>query len=183
MIRILFVIILFCSSCVTNRPVEDYGRLTVSALFNNGQEFKGYGASTSLSYNWVVDQERQIWLGPEYSFLYGKGEQKAENTLTGNTEWVEHLSKKTHLLGARIEFGNRTAIRAGIAYEEQEIERRYKTYKVPSELREHSSLGYYIGLQNDLPLSENIFLTPAFTFYTLDGQANAAIEFGITLGF
>ena len=184
MLRLSFIIALICSSCVTNRPVEDYGRITANALFDNGQGFKGHGASGSVSYNWVVDQERQIWFGPEYSLMWSRGITEAENTISHKTAWEDVMKKNTHLLGARLEFGNRTAFRFGAVYEDVEIKRNYKDFynKTPA-VKKESHYGYYIGLQNDLPLSKNIFLTPAITFYTLDGQANAAMEFGVTLGF
>lgn len=180
---VILLTLLMLVGCATDRPVEDYGRISADAVFDSGQTFKGYGAGVSASYNFVVDQQRQIWIGPEYSFLYSRGEQEAENTVTGGTEWVERLDKQTHLLGGRIEFGNRTALRVGAVFQQQEIEREYQTFKLDSPTTHHDEWGYYVGLQNDLPLSDNVFLTPSITFYVLDGQANAAVGFGITIGF
>lgn len=180
---VILLTLLMLVGCATDRTIEDYGRASLSAIFDSGQTFKGYGAETSVSYNFVVDQQRQIWIGPEYSFLYSRGEQEAKNTLNGHTEWTERLDNQTHLLGGRVEFGNRTALRAGAVFREQTVERTYETYKVDPERSTSRDFGYYVGLQNDLPLSDNVFLTPSLTFYVLDGQANAAVGFGITIGF
>ncbi|HUX78839.1 MAG TPA: hypothetical protein VMW10_03700 [Alphaproteobacteria bacterium] len=182
MIRLLFIIMAFLVGCVTNRPVEDYARFTASALFNDNQDHQGYGMSASASYNWVVDASRQIWLGPEFSYMWSQSETEVENTF-GDKVWLDKTRSSCYLLGGRIEFGNRTALRAGAIYEEQKVQRSYDQYGLTEKPDEHSEFGWYVGLQNDLPLSQNIFLTPALTFYVVDGKSNAVMEFGLTIGF